>query len=146
MVHVNDLYMIQAHNVLLIVSFCNTNDLLKVYFVEFSYFKLIVCFRKVIVLHTFYYNKIHIMKFLKIKCSRFLFRLQIQFIKVSCFPSQSGATMIIWQLDLQLPVQSMPITTKVLTSNPVHGEVYLIKHYVISLSVVFSRYSGFLNQ
>jgi hypothetical protein len=30
-------------------------------------------------------------------------------------------------MDLQLPVQSMPITTKVERSNPIHGEVYLIK-------------------
>jgi hypothetical protein len=32
--------------------------------------------------------------------------------------------MIIWSLDLQLPVQSMPITTKVVSSNPVHDEVH----------------------
>jgi hypothetical protein len=29
-------------------------------------------------------------------------------------------------MDLQLPVQSMPIITKVERSNPVHGEVYFI--------------------
>ena len=34
-------------------------------------------------------------------------------------------------VDLQLPVQSVPITTKVVSSNPVHGEVYLIQHYVV---------------
>jgi hypothetical protein len=34
-------------------------------------------------------------------------------------------------LDLQLPVQSVPITTKVVSSKPVHGEVYSIQHYVI---------------
>jgi hypothetical protein len=34
-------------------------------------------------------------------------------------------------LDLQLPVQSVFITTKVVSSNPVHGEVYWIQHYVI---------------
>jgi hypothetical protein len=34
-------------------------------------------------------------------------------------------------LDLQLPVQSVPITTKVVSLNPVHGEVYSIQHYVI---------------
>ena len=28
-------------------------------------------------------------------------------------------------VDLQLPVQSVPIITKVVSSNPVHGEVYL---------------------
>jgi hypothetical protein len=38
--------------------------------------------------------------------------------------------MIVWQLDLQLPVESVPITTKVVSSNPVHGEVYSIQHYV----------------
>jgi hypothetical protein len=30
-------------------------------------------------------------------------------------------------LDLQLPVQSVPITTKVVSSNPAHGEVYSIQ-------------------
>jgi hypothetical protein len=29
-----------------------------------------------------------------------------------------------WLLDLQLSMQSMPITTKVVCLNPVHGEVY----------------------
>ena len=31
---------------------------------------------------------------------------------------------IIKRLDLQLPVKSLPITTIVVSSNPVHGEVY----------------------
>jgi len=35
-------------------------------------------------------------------------------------------------MDLQLPVQSVPITTNVVSSNPVHGEVYSIQHYVIN--------------
>jgi hypothetical protein len=38
---------------------------------------------------------------------------------------------IVWKLDLQLPVQSVPFTTKVVSSNPVQGEVYSIQHYVI---------------
>jgi hypothetical protein len=33
-------------------------------------------------------------------------------------------------LDLKLPMQSAPITTNV-SSNPVHGEVDSIQHYVI---------------
>ena len=33
--------------------------------------------------------------------------------------------------NLQLTVQSVPITTKVLSSNPVHDEVYSIHQYVI---------------
>jgi len=58
--------------------------------------------------------------------------------------------MIVWYLDLQLPVQSVPITTEVVSLNPAHGEVYSIQHYVIKfvcdLSVVFSGYSGFRQQ
>ena len=30
-------------------------------------------------------------------------------------------------------MQSVPITTKVVSSNPVHGEVYSIQHYVIKI-------------
>jgi hypothetical protein len=33
----------------------------------------------------------------------------------------------------------VPITTKVVSSNPIHGEVYSIKHYVINLSVICDR-------
>jgi hypothetical protein len=39
--------------------------------------------------------------------------------------------------------------TEVVSSNPVHGEVFFIQHYAIKLvgdrSVVFSRYSGFIH-
>ena len=35
---------------------------------------------------------------------------------------------IIWQLDLQLPVQLVP---NVVNLNPAHGDVYSIQHYVI---------------
>jgi hypothetical protein len=33
----------------------------------------------------------------------------------------------VWYLDLQLPVQSVPITTKVVSLNPVLGKVYSYK-------------------
>jgi hypothetical protein len=36
--------------------------------------------------------------------------------------------MIVWELDLQLPMQSVPITTKVVSSNSAHGEAYTIQH------------------
>jgi hypothetical protein len=36
-------------------------------------------------------------------------------------------------LDLQLPVQSVPITTKVVSLSPVQGEVYSIQQYVIKI-------------
>jgi len=34
-------------------------------------------------------------------------------------------------VDLQLPIQSVPIITNVVRLNPAHGEVYLMQHYVI---------------
>ena len=38
----------------------------------------------------------------------------------------------VWQLDIQIPnKQSLPITTDVVSSNPIHGEVYSVQHYVI---------------
>jgi hypothetical protein len=33
------------------------------------------------------------------------------------------------ELDL-LPLQSVPITTKAVSSNPIHGEVYSMQHFV----------------
>jgi len=40
------------------------------------------------------------------------------------------------------------ITTKVVSSNPVHGEMYSTQHVSVTCgrSVVFSGYSGFLHQ
>jgi len=38
---------------------------------------------------------------------------------------------IVWSLSFQLPVKSLPITTKVVSSNPAHGEVYSMQPYVI---------------
>jgi hypothetical protein len=50
-------------------------------------------------------------------------------------------------MDLQLPVQLVPIATKVGNSNPAHGEVYSTQHYVIKfvsdmqqVAVVFSGF------
>ena len=51
---------------------------------------------------------------------------------------------IVLKLDLQLLVQSMFITTKVVSSNPVHGEVYSIQHYVIMFVSDFRQVDGFL--
>jgi hypothetical protein len=41
-------------------------------------------------------------------------------------------------------VQSVPITTKVVSSNPVHGEVYSIQHYVIKFVSDLRHVGGFL--
>ena len=46
-------------------------------------------------------------------------------------------------VDLQT-VQSVPITTKVVSSNPVHGEVDLIQHYVIKVVSELQQVGGFL--
>jgi hypothetical protein len=42
---------------------------------------------------------------------------------------------------LQLPMQSVPITTKVVSSNLDHGEVYLIQPYVVKFVCGFLRVS-----
>jgi hypothetical protein len=49
---------------------------------------------------------------------------------------------ILWLLVLQLPVQSVPITTKVVSSNPVHDEVYSIQHYVIKFVSGLGQVNG----
>ena len=41
---------------------------------------------------------------------------------------------IVWLLDLQLPMQSVPITTNVVSSNLAVGEGYSIQCYVIFVS------------
>ena len=62
---------------------------------------------------------------------------------LSYFP-RDVVVVIVWQLDLQIPVQSVPITTKVVSSNIVHGEVYSIQHYEIKFVRNLRQVSGFL--
>jgi hypothetical protein len=52
--------------------------------------------------------------------------------------------MVVIELDLQLPVQSVPITTNVVNSNLVHGEMYSIQHYVIKFVSDLRQVGGFL--
>jgi hypothetical protein len=47
-------------------------------------------------------------------------------------------------LDFQLFVQSVSITTKVVSSNPEHVEVYLIQHCVIKFVSDLRQVCGFL--
>jgi hypothetical protein len=49
-------------------------------------------------------------------------------------------------LDLQLLEQSVHITTKVVSSNPIHGEVYLIQHYVIKFVSDLRQVDSFLHR
>ena len=52
--------------------------------------------------------------------------------------------MFVWYLDLQLPLPSVPITTKIVNSNLVHGEVYSIQHYVLKFACDLKQVGGFL--
>jgi hypothetical protein len=51
---------------------------------------------------------------------------------------------IVWQLDLKLPMQSVLMTTNVVSSNPAHGEMYSIQHCVIKFVSDLRQVSGFL--
>ena len=46
--------------------------------------------------------------------------------------------------DLQLSLQSVPITTKIVSLNPTHGKVYSIQHYVIKFVSDLQQVCGFL--
>ena len=50
---------------------------------------------------------------------------------------------IVWWLDLQLLMQSVPITTKVVSSNISHGEVYSMQHYLIKFVIDLQQVDGF---
>jgi len=41
-------------------------------------------------------------------------------------------------------IQSVPLATKIVSLNPVHGEVYLIQHYVIKFVSALRQVSSFL--
>ena len=51
---------------------------------------------------------------------------------------------IIWYLDLQLPVQSVHITTIVVSLHPDHCQVYLKQHYVIKFVSDLQQVGGLL--
>ena len=60
------------------------------------------------------------------------------------FPIKEGPS---WSwLNLQLPLKLVSITTKVVSSNPVHGEVYSIQHYVIKFVSDLRQVGGFLSR
>jgi hypothetical protein len=50
---------------------------------------------------------------------------------------------IVLYLDLQLPMQSVPITTKVVSLDFAHGEVYSIQHYMITFYNDLHQVGGF---
>ena len=54
------------------------------------------------------------------------------------------AVVVAWQLDLQLPMQSVHIITNALRVNPAHCKVYPIQHYVIQFVNGLRQVGGFL--
>ena len=56
----------------------------------------------------------------------------------------NGAVMVVIVWWLHLSMQSLPITTKVVNSNQVHGELYSIQHYVIKFVSNLRQVGGFL--
>ena len=59
------------------------------------------------------------------------------------FSRWTAVVVIVWLLDLQLSVQSVHISTKVMSSNPVHGEMCSIQHYV-NFVTILRQIGGFL--
>ena len=51
---------------------------------------------------------------------------------------------IVWQLDLRLPMQPVPITINVVSSNTAHGEVSPIQNYVIKFANGLRQIGGIL--
>ena len=51
---------------------------------------------------------------------------------------------IVWLFDLQIPMQLVPITTKVASSNTAHGEMNSIEHHVIRFVCDLRQVGGFL--
>jgi hypothetical protein len=51
---------------------------------------------------------------------------------------------IVWELDLQLSLQSVHITTKVASSNSAHDEVYSIRYYMIKFVSDLRQVDGIL--
>ena len=64
--------------------------------------------------------------------------------KGSSWSWSSGSWIL--NFDLQLPVQSVPIKTKVGILNPAHAEVYSKQHFVIKFVSDLRQVSGFLHQ
>ena len=65
----------------------------------------------------------------------------IIFAKIICM--YSIFSFIGFQKHVQLSVQSVPITTKIVNSKPVHGEAYSIQHFVITFVSDLRQVCGF---
>ena len=83
-------------------------------------------------------------------CDKLLYVLIATYVGYISSLMYTVVVLIVWYLDLELPVQSVPFTTKVVGLNSVHGEVYLMQQYMIKIvsnlrqMAVFSGHSGLL--
>ncbi len=62
---------------------------------------------------------------------------------IYCFGGSRGRDRVVVGFE-KTPVQSVHITTTVVSSNTVHGEVYSIQHYVIKFVSDLRQVGGFL--
>jgi hypothetical protein len=65
-------------------------------------------------------------------------------VEVSFIGGANGGRRVRMVVGFQLPMQSVPITTIVVSSNPTRGEVYSIQHCDKSLIIDLQQVSGFI--
>ena len=68
----------------------------------------------------------------------------IVFVMPNSIFNRAVVAVIVWYLHLPLHVQSVPITTNVASSNPVHGDMYSIQHNVIQFVSDLRKIGGFI--
>jgi hypothetical protein len=73
------------------------------------------------------------------------FKTKIDNVSIVSYISQGPSwSCFVWKLDLLLAVQSVPITIKGVSSNPVHGEVDSIQQYMIKFVGDLRQVGGFI--
>jgi hypothetical protein len=106
-------------------------------------------------LETFHHNLCQIWIFYHQMCILFFFMWKLSLVLNSLVTSmftdnysvkylRAVVLVIVWYLDLQLPMQSVPTTTKIVSLNPAHGKVYPIQYYVIKFVSDLRQINGLL--
>ena len=70
--------------------------------------------------------------------------VDIQYLRINTYNYFSGRGRGRDRFDVYLHMISIPITTNVVSTNPVHDEVYWIQHYVIKIVSGLPQVGGFL--
>jgi hypothetical protein len=84
-----------------------------------------------------------VVDFLVINMKHAEINLQFLFSETCVTVNHGAVVVIVWKLDLQLPMQSIPIATNVVSLNPAHGQAYTIQHYVIKFVSDLRQFCGF---